>query len=105
MQNQTTQADTDPADSRKNLQSLRDQLPESESKPMKKDIRKAALKKEAEKFKQFLSLSGISQTQAAELCYLTPRAIAYYLSGERPVPRWLPEFIVLKLANPREVLP
>ena len=70
-----------------------------------KDIRKAALKKEAEKFKQFLSVSGISQTQAAELCYLTPRAIAYYLAGERPVPRWLPEFIVLKLANPREVLP
>lgn len=70
-----------------------------------KTIRKAALKKEADKFKQFLSLSGMSQTQAAELCYLTPRAIAYYLSGERPVPRWLPEFIALKLANPREVLP
>ena len=68
-----------------------------------KAIRKAALKKEADKFNRFLSLSGISQTQAAELCYLTPRAIAYYLSGERPVPRWLPELIAYKLANPREV--
>ena len=64
-----------------------------------------AIRKEAKKFRRFLSISGISQTQAAELCYLTPRAIAYYLSGERPVPRWLPEFIALKLANPREVLP
>ena len=70
-----------------------------------KAIRKAALKKDAEKFKQFLSISGLSQTQAAEMSYLTPRAIAYYLSGERPVPRWLPELIALKLANPREVLP
>ena len=56
-------------------------------------------------FKRFLSLSGITQARCAELCYLTPRAIAYYLSGERPVPRWLPELIALKLANPREVLP
>ena len=70
-----------------------------------KAIRKAALKKEADKFKQFLSLSGITQAQCAEVCYLTPRAISYYLSGERPVPRWLPEFIAFKLSNPREVLP
>ena len=74
-------------------------------KTLKKVARKSKLKKEADKFRRFLSISGISQTQAAELCYLTPRAIAYYLSGERPVPRWLPEFIALKLSNPREVLP
>ena len=70
---------------------------ESHTKTLQKAIRKTALKKEADKFKQFLALSGISQTQAAELCYLTPRAIAYYLSGERPVPRWVPEFIELKI--------
>ena len=74
-------------------------------KTLKKVARKSKLKKEADKFKQFLSISGLSQTQAAEMSYLTPRAIAYYLSGERPVPRWLPELIALKLANPREVLP
>ena len=56
-------------------------------------------------FKRFLSVSGITQAHCAELCYLTPRAIAYYLSGERPVPRWLPELIALKLSNPREALP
>ena len=56
-------------------------------------------------FKRFLSVSGITQSRCAEMCYLTPRAIAYYLSGERPVPRWLPELIAFKLSNPREVLP
>ena len=56
-------------------------------------------------FKRFLSVSGITQARAAELCYLTPRAISYYLSGERPVPRWLPELIALKLANPLGELP
>ena len=74
-------------------------------KTLKKVARKDNLKKEADRFRRFLSISGLSQTQAAELCYLTPRAISYYLSGDRPVPCWLPEFIALKLANPREVLP
>ena len=53
-------------------------------------------------FKRFLSVSGITQARCAELCYLTPRAISYYLSGERLVPRWLPELIAFKLANPRK---
>ena len=51
-------------------------------------------------FKRFLSVAGITQARCAEMCYLTPRAISYYLSGERPVPRWLPEFIAFKLAVP-----
>ena len=78
---------------------------ESHTKTLQKAIRKATLKKEAEKFKQFLSVAGISSYDASRLCHVTDRAVAYWVSGDRPVPLWAPELIALKLANPREVLP
>ena len=78
---------------------------ESHTKTLKKAARKDKLKKEADKFKKFLSAAGISSYDAARLCHVTDRAVAYWVSGDRPVPLWAPELIALKLANPREVLP